>query len=112
MWRLHSGPGHPAPGTIDIDVVFATRTEDVLVVDFVVAADVPAPFGEFLRAGQPFGLPFRVPAGNSTGSAHRQLCRWSSSGEPVTAHSGVDEDGRQRLVLAQGRSQVVLEFLT
>ena len=111
MWRLRPQPERPLPGAVDIDVLFTWRTGEVITLDFVVAGDASPPCPAALGAGQPFGLPFRVPVGSSTRAAHRQLRRWSSTGVPVSAWSGTDGGGRHRLVLSRDGAELVLEFL-
>ena len=112
MWRLPPDPERPLPGAVDIDVLFSWRDGDVLTLDLVVADDVVPSWTRAAGAGQPVGLPFRVPVGSSTRAAHRRLRRWASTGAPVAAWFGVDVHGRRHLVLSRDRAELVLEFLS
>jgi len=94
-----------------IDLLFTSYSGQTVVLDFVPGVDVPATFGEFVPAGQPFGLPFRLAGPGRVSDDVERLDAWSAGSALVEAWTDRRADGHRVLVLAHDGAEVRLDYL-
>jgi hypothetical protein len=94
-----------------IDLLFTSYSGETVVLDFVPGVDCPAEFGEFLPAGQPFGLPFRFAGLGRVSEDVGRLDAWSAGSALLEARTDHHADGRRILVLSHDGAEVRLDYL-